>query len=91
MCCESLKLEECADCLKILRDCADVCALVSQMIARNSVNARLICSFCANICDACAKACAKCQNLAVKDVLKFAENVPTLAVKLAAANEVKFP
>ena len=40
VCCETSKIEECADCLKILRDCADVCALVSQMIARNSVNAR---------------------------------------------------
>ena len=91
MCCESTQLEECAGCLKILRDCADICALVSQMIARNSVNAKLICSFCANICDACAKACENARILAAKSVLKFVENVPTLAVKLAVANEVKFP
>ncbi|WP_338473215.1 four-helix bundle copper-binding protein [Niallia sp. XMNu-256] len=58
LCCTSPK-EEYANCLKILRDCSDICALVSQMISRNSVNAKLISSFCANICDACAKACEK--------------------------------
>jgi len=62
VCSDSTQPEDCAGCLKILRDCADICALVSQMIARNSVNAKLICSFCANICDACAKACWKCEN-----------------------------
>lgn len=61
-CCRSPQQEEFANCQKILRDCADICALVSQMIARNSVNAKLIASFCANICDACAKTCEKCQD-----------------------------
>ena len=62
VCCKSPQQEEFANCLKILRDCADICALVSQLIARNSVNAKLLASFCANICDACAKACEKCQD-----------------------------
>ena len=62
VCCQSSQQEEFASCQKILRDCADICALVSQLIARNSVNAKLIASFCANICDACAKACEKCED-----------------------------
>lgn len=62
VCCSNTHVEGCSDCVKILRDCTDVCALVSQMIARNSVNARLICSLCANICEACANACSKCKN-----------------------------
>jgi hypothetical protein len=62
VCCRSEQVADYAGCLKILRDCADVCALVSQMIARNSINAKFLCSICANICDACAKACGKCQN-----------------------------
>lgn len=60
--CKSSHQEEFVNCQKILRDCADICSLVSQLIARNSVNAKLIASFCANICDACAKACEKCQD-----------------------------
>jgi hypothetical protein len=62
VCCTNADSAEYAACLKILRDCSDVCALACQMIERNSVNARFILNICANICDACAKACGKCQD-----------------------------
>ena len=75
VCCQSSQQEEFASCQKILRDCADICALVSQLIARNSVNAKLIASFCANICDACAKACEKYQDACCQ---KMCRNLQTM-------------
>jgi hypothetical protein len=62
VCCNSAQSPEYSACLKLLRDCADVCSLVSQLIARNSVNSRFLSSICANICDACAKVCERCQD-----------------------------
>ena len=87
MCCQSSQQEECTGCLKILRDCADICALVSQMIARNSVNAKLIVVFVPTFVMLVQKRVKNAKMLAAKGVPKFAENVPTLAVKLAAAKK----
>ncbi|TYP57635.1 uncharacterized protein DUF326 [Thermosediminibacter litoriperuensis] len=56
-------------CVQMLRDCADICSLASQFMARNSAFAKQICSLCADICEACARECemfkdAHCQQCA---------------------------
>ncbi|WP_345938932.1 four-helix bundle copper-binding protein [Sporomusa ovata] len=59
--CLSLCLQE-ADvkarsrCINMLRDCADICAMSAQYMARGSHNAKQLCS---SICDACAIDCAQ--------------------------------
>ena len=91
VCCQSSQQEEFASCQKILRDCADICTLVSQLIARNSVNAKLMQVFVPTFVMLARKHVKNARTLVAKNVQKFADNVLTLAVKLAAVNEVKFP
>lgn len=66
ICCEAPMTEEKANCLKLLRDCADACALLCQMVARNSSSAKLVASICANICETCARACENCSDACCK-------------------------
>lgn len=46
-------------CIKLLRDCADICVLSAQWMSRGSKYAQALCSLCAEICDACGAECAK--------------------------------
>ncbi len=46
-------------CIKLCRDCADVCGLCTQFMARDSDHVANACSLCAKICQACADECAK--------------------------------
>lgn len=57
------------DCIRIERDCADVCALAIKFVSRDSNHASDILDLCADLCDACAEECAKhdhnhCQDCA---------------------------
>lgn len=59
-----------ADCIRLDRDCADICSLLSQAIARNSPNIAALAGACVEICRACAEECGKhehdhCQQCAV--------------------------
>ncbi|MBP1156961.1 MULTISPECIES: four-helix bundle copper-binding protein [unclassified Paenibacillus] len=44
-------------CISMLRECADLCSLASQHMARNSMNAKAICELCASVCEHCAEHC----------------------------------
>ncbi len=46
-------------CIKLCRDCADICSLSAQFMARDSAHAAHLCGLCATICDACGAECAK--------------------------------
>ena len=46
-------------CIKLCRDCADICALTAQFMARDSAHAGKAAALCASICDACGEECAK--------------------------------
>ncbi len=48
-------------CIKLDRDCADICGLSAQFMARDSASAAQLCGLCATICDACGAECAKHQ------------------------------
>ena len=47
------------DCIRIDRDCADVCALALKAVARDSKHASKIVELCADLCEQCAEECAK--------------------------------
>jgi hypothetical protein len=47
--------------LQSCQDCADICAAAAQIVARQGIYAKLICSACA---DACAKCAAECERFA---------------------------
>ena len=56
-------------CIQELRDCADICTLAVQYMARGSSHAKALCDLCATICDSCATECGKfrdthCQSCA---------------------------
>lgn len=47
-----------ANCIKMLRLCADVCSLAVQTMTMDHTEARYICNVCRTICDACATECS---------------------------------
>ena len=47
------------DCIELDRDCADICALISQYLSRDSRFAIELAKQCAIVCEACAKECEK--------------------------------
>lgn len=48
-----------AGCIRLDRECADVCSYAAQAITRNSPFVQEICKLCAQICDACGEECGK--------------------------------
>jgi len=47
------------DCIRLDRECADMCELAAKSISQGSPFVREICALCADICDACGKECEK--------------------------------
>ncbi|QPH37673.1 four-helix bundle copper-binding protein [Pedobacter endophyticus] len=48
-----------ADCIKLDRDCSDICMLAARLLQRDSNIARQYLLLCEEICRACAAECAK--------------------------------
>lgn len=48
-----------AGCIRLDRDCADICALTARFVARSSAYATHLLTVCAEICKACADECGK--------------------------------
>ena len=46
-------------CVKICRDCADICALFARLCARDSQFSDALCALCVKCCEACAAECGK--------------------------------
>lgn len=44
-------------CIRLCRDCADICLLAAQWMGRNSAFSIRICALCAEICELCAGLC----------------------------------
>ncbi|WGU96706.1 four-helix bundle copper-binding protein [Paenibacillus dendritiformis] len=44
-------------CIRLTRDCADVCVLVAQFMTRNSEHMKEACVLCEDICNRCAEEC----------------------------------
>ncbi|WP_262674914.1 four-helix bundle copper-binding protein [Paenibacillus sp. J5C2022] len=45
--------------LKLLRDCADICAKTARFVARSSPFSKAMLMMCAHVCEACAAECMK--------------------------------
>lgn len=54
---ENLKMM--ASCVRIDRECADICAFAAKSMQSNSPFAHQICQLCADICEACGNECKK--------------------------------
>lgn len=50
---------EMAECIRLDRDCADICDLALKYISRDSKRASSVVELCAEICDECAAECEK--------------------------------
>src|SRR5699024_6557977 len=48
-----------ADCIRLDRECADICAFTAQAITRNSPFTKQILELCAEVCERCAEECEK--------------------------------
>ena len=46
-------------CIKLNKDCADICSLIASFVARGSDHARHVLKECAEICGACSEECGK--------------------------------
>lgn len=75
-------------CIQLLRDCADICVVATQWMARGSSYANKLCGLCADLCDACGAECAKfkdqhCQSCA-NECRRCAEECRKMAGKTMA-------
>lgn len=59
-----------ARCIALDVDCAAICSLAANAMARNSEQAQAICALCAKICRACGDECAKHEAQHCKDCAK---------------------
>lgn len=48
-----------AECIRLDRDCADICRLAAAWMARDSRFAKQLCALCAAVCEACGAECAR--------------------------------
>lgn len=48
-----------AKCIRLDRECADICAFAAKAMQSNSPFAKQICDLCVDICQACVDECAK--------------------------------
>lgn len=48
-----------AECIRLDRDCAEVCWTAAGLMSRDSQFAQAFCKLCADVCDACAAECGK--------------------------------
>ncbi len=58
-CLEEQDVKMMAGCLRLDRDCADICKLTASALTRNSPVAKIFLQACADICQACGNECAK--------------------------------
>lgn len=69
LCLQEDNVKMMAQCIMIDRDCADICMLTAQFVARNSPHAKHVMKECIEICRRCAEECRKhdtdhCQHCA---------------------------
>ncbi|WP_371816090.1 four-helix bundle copper-binding protein [Exiguobacterium sp. s181] len=48
-----------AECIRLDRDCSEICSLLVQTISRNSSNIDVLARSCVEICERCADECSK--------------------------------
>jgi hypothetical protein len=58
-CLDEKPVEPLVRCIRLDRDCADLCRLAAALMSRDSSFAREVCLLCATTCDACAAECER--------------------------------
>ncbi|MEZ0119325.1 UNVERIFIED_ORG: hypothetical protein ABRZ91_003282 [Heyndrickxia coagulans] len=58
-CLKEDNLKMMAGCIRMDRECANICALALQAMQSNSPFVKQICNLCAEICEACGEECRK--------------------------------
>ena len=53
-----------AKCIALDLDCAQLCAVASAFMARDSQHAKAVCALCAEVCQACGDECGKHHHMA---------------------------
>ena len=62
-----------AKCIKLDRDCADICMLTGSLISRGSEHGKHLLKECAEVCNACADECDKHAAMGMEHCRKCAE------------------
>lgn len=70
-------VSEMVECIRLNRDCADICNLAMVYVSRDSKRASSILEFCAGICDACAEECEKYEHEHCKDCAEACRHCAT--------------
>ncbi len=47
------------ECIRLDRECADICTFSAQAMSRNSSYVKELCRICADVCEACGNECKK--------------------------------
>lgn len=58
------------DCIKLDKDCAEICSLAISSVASQSSFAKDVLQLCAAVCDRCAEECGKHDNSHCRDCAK---------------------
>ena len=72
------------DCIRLDRECADMCAFAAKAMSQNSPFAKAICALCADICEACGKECQKHAHDHCQECAKACLNCAEACRKMAA-------
>lgn len=62
-CLSESNLQELTECIKLDRDCALICSVAAELMARGSRFAKEMCLLCAKVCQACGDECAKHKHM----------------------------
>ena len=73
-----------AECIRLDRDCADVCALTARLLARGSRFGSELLPVCAQICQACAAECARHQHAHCQECAQACTRCAEECLRLAA-------
>jgi len=58
-CLHEMNVGAMADCIRLTKDCAEVCWMAAGMMRRGSRFAGAFCGLCAEVCEACGNECAR--------------------------------
>ncbi|MDK8643772.1 MULTISPECIES: four-helix bundle copper-binding protein [Bacillati] len=73
-----------ADCIRLDRECADMCAFAAGAMSRNSQFAHQICQLCAEICEACGNECKKHDHAHCKECAEACFKCADVCRKMAS-------
>ncbi|MCA1023678.1 four-helix bundle copper-binding protein [Halobacillus litoralis] len=58
-CLQEDNVKEMAECIRLDRECADICGYLEQSLERGTLFAKELANVCAQICEACGNECKK--------------------------------